>query len=106
MERSIIVPPELPLLSPKVIIQAFQLAVYRQVEFDPNTADYISFIYSHYPLPDFSGPLYNSSAFIPLLPEKFPAPGHGGSNTDILRICYPADWAVDRSALYSAVGAF
>jgi hypothetical protein len=43
MEGSIIVPPELRLLSSKVLIQAFQLAVYRQVgllahEFDPNTA--------------------------------------------------------------------
>jgi len=69
MGGSIIVPPELPLLSSKVVIQAFQLAVYRQVgrlahEFDSNTAGYISFIYSHYPPPDFSGPLYNSSAFI------------------------------------------
>ena len=63
MGGSIIVPPELPLLSSKVVIQAFQLAVYHQVgrlahEFDSNTAGYISFIYSHYPPPDFSGPLY------------------------------------------------
>lgn len=77
MEGSIIVPPELPHLSPKVIIQAFQLVVYRQVgllthEFDPNT----DYIYFNYPPPDISGPLYNSSAFIPLPPEKFPAPSY------------------------------
>jgi hypothetical protein len=57
------------------------------------------------PLPISKG-LYNSSAFIPLPPEDFPAPGHGGSKPDIPRICYPADWAVDRSALHSAVRAF
>jgi hypothetical protein len=59
-----------------------------------------------YPPPNFLGPLYNSSAFIPLPPESFPAPGHGGSKPDIPRICYPADWAVDRSALHGAVRAF
>jgi hypothetical protein len=59
-----------PQLPANAILLGFQLAAFRAVspiaDFDSATTNYISYIYNHYPSPDFQAPSWDSSRFLQL----------------------------------------
>jgi hypothetical protein len=101
----------LPYLSAKAIMQGFQFAAFRlkhQVitnTFDTPTADYIDFIYSYYPCPSFNSPSFDSPLWR-AISVIFPLTREGNPRTDISRICFHVDWAVDRPSLNREVREF